>query len=95
MHRGKEQLRMKTQAGEPATPERGRLRKQCNPQGPIGFLLETVHMQASTLDEDFIVRQWNQPPISVFRTPYQHLRPLIRQAAMRNRTIASEGARGK
>ena len=89
----REQMRWKVQAGEPATPERGRLRRQCNPQGPIGYLLETAHLQASVIDKEFNILQWNQPAIGIFTAPYQHLRSLIRQAAARNRTIAAEGTR--
>ena len=42
-----EQLKMKTQGGEPMAHERAEKRRQCNPQGPIGYLLETAHIQAS------------------------------------------------
>ena len=86
-------LSQKTQAGEPMSRERARLRKQCNPRGPIGFLLETAHLQASSIDCNFVIHQWNQPSISILDAPYQHLRPLLRQAAARNRTKAAEGTR--
>ena len=46
-----EHLMNKTIAGEPATPERAKLRKECNPQCPVGFLLESLHLQAATMNQ--------------------------------------------
>ena len=88
-----EELRKKTPGGEPTTTERAEMRRRCKPQGPVGYLLETAHLQASSIDDSFTIKQWNQPNVDILRTPYQHLRPLIRQAAARNRTIAAEGTR--
>ena len=90
-YQGKDHLRWTAQAGEPTTPERSRLWKQCNHHGPIGLLSETIHLHASSLDESWNIVQWDQPPVSLTETPYQHLRPLLRQAAARNPTIAAEG----
>ena len=91
-YQGKEHLRWKAQAGEPTTKE-SRLRRQCNPHGPIGLLLESIHLQASSLDEKGHVKHWNQMQSNLEDTPYQHLKPILRQAAARNRTIAAEGMR--
>ena len=92
-YQGEEHLRWKAQAGEPTAPARSRLRKQCNPHGAIGLLLETIHLQASSLDKKGSILEWNQPAISLKDTPYQHLRALLRQAAAWNRTLAAEGMR--
>ena len=73
--------------------DRAEKRRQSNPQGPIGYLLETAHIQASCMDMKYRIRQWNQPMIDVLKSPYQHLRPLVRQAAARNRTLVAEGTR--
>ena len=58
-------LNEKTQAGEPMSRERARLRKQCKPKGPIGFLFETIHLQASCMASSFTVHQWNQPSVNL------------------------------
>ena len=78
-------------AEEPATPERAKLRKQCNPQGPIGFLLESLHLQAATLSKKYKVKQWNQPEIGLASGPVQQVAPSVKQMATRNRTARAEG----
>ena len=42
-----EQLSNKKVAGDPATAERAEIRNQCVPTGPVGFLLESLHLQAA------------------------------------------------
>ena len=95
IYKGDRQLSEKVVGGSPTTPQRSNLRKQCNPQGPVGVLLETIHLQASTLDKDYSIKQWNQPNIHILQSPYQHLKPLIRRAAKRNRTTAAEDTRAE
>ena len=85
-HEGDEHLRLKAQAGEPTAPERSRLRRQCKPHGPVG-------LQGSLMCRNGCIVKWNQPPIHAIETPFQHLRPSIRQAAARNCTLAAEGGR--
>ena len=80
-------------AGEPGNPRRSRLRKRCRPHGPIGFLLESMFLQAAAVDSTFQIRQWNQPDIAIKETPYQHLRPMVQQMCARNRTRDGEDAR--
>ena len=45
--------------GDPATPARSELRKMCKPMGPIGLLLEAVHLQSSSVDPSWRIRQEN------------------------------------
>ena len=59
IHMDEEQLRNKKVAGDPATTERAEIRNQCSPKGPVGFLLESLHLQAATMDEGYKVQQNN------------------------------------
>ena len=56
--------------------------------GPVGLLLETVHINGAVFDNESLIRQYNQPPINVLETPFQDLKPLWRLALVRNRTEA-------
>ena len=67
MHQDEEQLRNKELAGDPATAERAKVRNQCKPKGPIGFLLESIHMHAATLNENLTIQQWDQQDIEISR----------------------------
>ena len=60
-----EQLSNKKVAGDPATAERALIRNQCAPKGPAGFLLESLHLQAATMDERYKVQQHNQQSIDL------------------------------
>lgn len=80
-------------AGEPTSRERARLRSQCKPHGPAGYLLESLHLQASAMDIDYVVHQGNQPDIMAIEAPYQHLSPMVRQLCCRHRTIAADSSR--
>jgi hypothetical protein len=51
------QLREKEVAEEPGTSTRTKMRRECNPKGPVGYMLETVHLQASAMDDDFKIHQ--------------------------------------
>ena len=53
-------LRHKQVAGEPATKHRATIRRQCKPRGPVGHLLESVHMQAASMDGEGTIWQYNQ-----------------------------------
>ena len=57
-----EQLAQKKVAEEPGVSDRTKMRRQCNPKGPIGYLLETVHLQASAMDDGMRIHQHNQAP---------------------------------
>lgn len=51
-----EGLKRKVIAGEPASPERAKVRRQCKPYGPIGLLLESIHMNTAVLDEELQIQ---------------------------------------
>ena len=89
----KEDLLGKDVFGPPASKERASLRKQCRPHGPVGLLLETMHLQTAALTDKFIIKQWNQPAIDVLQAPHQHLPVLIQQMCTRNRTRMAENER--
>ena len=86
----KEDLRGKDVLGPPASKERASLRKQCRPHGPVGLLLETMHLQTAAMTDKFIIKQWSQPAIDVLQAPHQHLPALIQQMCTRNRTRMAE-----
>ena len=88
-----EELSNKEIAEEPGSSQRGKMRKQCDPKGPVGFLLETLHLNGSVLDVNKTIRQYNQPPLNIEHGPHQQLVPIVRQYAMRNRTIRACGTR--
>ena len=73
--------------------QRAKLRKWCKPMGPIGLLLESVHLQAASIDPQWRVCQYNQTPIHIVEGPAQLLSPLLLRAAARNRTARAEGGR--
>ena len=54
-----EQLAAKQVAEEPGNSERTNMRRQCNPKGPLVYLLETVHLQASAMDDGMRNHQHN------------------------------------
>ena len=71
------------------------MRKQCDPKGPVGFLLETLYLNGSVLDVKKTIRQYNQPPLNIEHAPHQELVPIVRQYATRNRTIRACDTRGE
>ena len=56
-------------------------------------MLETVHLQASAMDDDLRIHQHNQAPIEMITAAHQHITPMIRRAAMRTRTMRAAGSR--
>ena len=90
MHQDEDQLRNKELAGDPATAERAKVRNQCKPKGPIGFLLESIHMQAATLNEHLTIQQWDQQDVEIIKGATQMIAPLVRRMAARNRTRRAE-----
>ena len=93
VYTGHEDLRHKEVAAEPATTERSRIRRQCKPMGPVGLLMESLRLNAAALDKEFNIWQRNQIPIGITTVAYQHLQPLVRQMAARNRTARAYGTR--
>ena len=86
-------LQPKDDGGDPGTKGRAKVRHQCRPHGPIGLLLESIHLQAASLDEQFVIRQFNQQPIEVVGGPAQLVTPLLTRMAARNRSRRCEGTR--
>ena len=86
-------LNSKILAGEPTSKTRATLRSQCNPQGPVGYMLESVHLQAAMMDTSYKIHQHNQPSVDTMEVPYQHLAPMVRQLCCRNRTKAAANSR--
>ena len=89
----KKDLMEKNLSGPPASKERAALRQQCRPHGPVGLLLETMHLQTAAVTSNFMIKNWNQPPIDIMQAPHQHLPILIKQMCTRNRTRMAENER--
>ena len=70
-----------------------KMRREVKAKGPVGLLIETVHINAANLDENSKIRKFNQPTLSTIEAPFQDLKPLWRQASLRNRTKAVSGTR--
>ena len=81
--------------GDPATKERARLRRQCSPKGPCGYLLESIHLQAAVMDSSYRIKQVNQQTIDLVNGPAQQVVPLTTRMAVRNRTKRAEGKRAE
>ena len=79
--------------GEPGSLEQSTARAQCHPKGPVGYLLESVHLQAAALDRNLVIKQHNQPDIDIRGAPFQYLAILTREMAARNRTARCEEER--
>ena len=56
-------------------------------------MLETLHLQAATIDTKGTTRQWNQQDIELERGPVQQLVPLPARMAVRNMTRRAENGR--
>ena len=59
----------------------------------MGFLLESLFLQAATLSSGYEIKLWNQPNVGIKDVPFQHLKPMIQQMCARNRTKDGENAR--
>lgn len=82
---------MKDMGGDLATRVRSKMRKECYALGPVGFLLESMHLQAAAMDDQYTMRQANQPVIA--KAPIQQLATLVRQLATINRTRRADDER--
>ena len=82
-------LKAKQVAGEPASRQRAWVRKQCKPRGPIGHLLESIHMQAASIDDEGTVWQNDRIPVQLLKAPYQQVAGMLQTMATRNRTTAA------
>ena len=59
----------KVLGGEPTSKARATLRSQCKPQGPVGFMLESLHIQAAMMDDTYKIHQFNQPCVDILEVP--------------------------
>ena len=57
------------------------------------MLLEIIYVHGAEMDDKSNIRQFNQPTMNIIDTPYQDIKPLWRQALVRNRTAAVCGTR--
>ena len=62
-------LETKLIAGQPGATARGRRRQQGRPMGPVGFLLESVHLQAAGMGEDLIIRRQGHADVDIDGLP--------------------------
>ena len=95
IHKAKDETTPKYEGGDPATPARAASRKPCRPLGPIGLLLESVHLQSAAIDQQWRVRQYNQQPIDIVDGSAHTVAPLLTRFAARNRTRRAEGQRSE
>ena len=72
---------------------RSKLKKQCKPKEPVGYLLESVHVNCASMESEYNTWQYNQPPVCVTDVAHQVIGPQIQQMAARNRTARMEGTR--
>ena len=75
--------------GEPMSTQRYKLRKQCNPRGPIGYILEPIHMQAASIDKEGTIWRYNKPPLQTIKAPRQQIAAMVAAMGTRNRTRAA------
>ena len=93
IHKARDDEQPEEVGGDPTMRQRAKLRKWCRPMGPIGLLLESVHLQSASIDSQWRYCQFNQTPIDIVDGPAQLLSPLLLRAAARNRTARAEGSR--
>ena len=79
--------------GMPTARKRMELRRQCEAEGPVGYLIESAHINAARIDQKGMMRQEGQPTIGVLGEAYQDLKKSTRENLQRNRTAAGEGYR--
>ena len=89
--RGRDETSYKQPGGPPKSKQRMKLRREVIAKGPIGLLIETMHINGANLDEQFKIRQFNQPTLDIVKDPFQDIKPFWRQAVVRNRTAAVSG----
>ena len=66
---------------EPGADDRGKVKAQCDPKGPIGYLAQTLYLQAAALDEELVIGSARMAPIHLKQLPVQHIGELTRQMA--------------
>ena len=53
------------------------IRARCRAQGPVGHLLESLHMQAAAMDQKGMTLRHNQMPIDLFGLVYGFQVPIV------------------
>ena len=61
VYKGDDDLAGAVLATEAGTGVRMEMRRQGEAKGPVGLLLEAMHLQAARVDRELAVHQWNQP----------------------------------
>lgn len=59
----------------------------------MGLLIQAVYCMGALIDRQFCVWQRCEPELDLIQTPYQHLGPLVFEAAARARTKAAQGTK--
>ena len=61
------------------------MEKKDNPKGPIGLLLQGLHLYAAALSPDMTICRHKEAPISINHLPWQHLAIEVEHLAARAR----------
>ena len=93
IYTGQEELQRLRPAPMPGEPGRQQWRGDCDPCGPVGFLLEALHMAGAALTPQWKVVKDKHPPADILAGPVQALKPTIRDMAAAARTEVAEGMR--
>ena len=60
-------------APPPGDPRRKKWKQKDNPRGPVGLLLQGLHLYAAALSPDMTICRHEEAPISINHLPWQHL----------------------
>ena len=63
-------------------------RKDIEPYGPVGLLVESIIWHGMVIDQHMRIWQQNEEPIDILQMPYQSLKVSVQAAAARARTKA-------
>ena len=77
----------------PGDGERRQWKQDGMPQGPIGLLLEMLHLAGAAMDEQLCVRRHNHALVHTIHGPLQAVKPAVRQVMVEARTAAAAGTR--
>ena len=70
-------LKDKEIRGMPTSRKRMELRRQCEPEGPVGLLIESAHINAARIDHTGKMRQEGQPTVDILGEAYQDLKQIL------------------
>ena len=74
-------------AGDPGAAEKSKVRHQCDPQGPVRYVLESLHTQAASLTKQYEIVAHSQLLIKVKQMAPDQVADFIREMRKRNRTL--------